>query len=106
MRMVLDLAAGEVTYRQIGARYGKKENAVKQFAFQNKVEVAKQPAWLYAKLHLACDGERRRRVRVLEQIISEIDDRLADLEETAKTVDLRFISGQAEWFNYHDAWCR
>jgi hypothetical protein len=26
--------------------------------------------------------------------------------ETAKWVDLRFISGQAAWFNYHDAWCR
>jgi hypothetical protein len=52
------------------------------------------------------DGRLRYGSRILEQIIEEINERIDELEEIASRADLRYLSGQAAWLNYHAAWCR
>ena len=84
-RMLFDLAACELSYRQIGAKYGKTENNVKQLAWYYRAEIAKRRARLYAELRLACSGEKQYRVGVLKQIISEIDERITEIAEAAKS---------------------
>jgi hypothetical protein len=86
--------------------YGRTENAVSQFAFDNKAAIAKERARLHQRLELHCDGRLRYGTRVLEQIIEEINERIGELEEIASRADLRYLSGQAAWYNYHAAWCR
>jgi hypothetical protein len=99
-------ATGDYSYRRIGARYGRNENAISQFAFDNKDAIAKERARLHQQLELHLDGRLRYGTRILEQIIEEINERIGELEEIASPADLRYLSGQAAWLNYHAAWCR
>jgi hypothetical protein len=85
---------------------GREENAINQFAFQNKREIAERRAELYALLKQMCDGRIGSRVKVLEMIIQEAEERCQYLVDAAEGIDLRFVEGQAVWFNYHRAWCR
>jgi hypothetical protein len=59
MEMIHDLAARDLTYKQIGRKYGRKENAVKQFAHQNKAEIAQRRAELLV-VCMPCAMERSR----------------------------------------------
>jgi hypothetical protein len=104
--MIFLIATGDYSYRQIGARYGRNENAVSQFAFDNKDAIHKERARLHQQLELHFDGRLRYGTRILEQIIEEVDARIQDLRELAERADLRYLSGQAAWLNYHAAWCR
>src|SRR6476619_3522578 len=104
--MIFLIATGDYSYRQIGARYGRNENAVSQFAFDNKDAIHKERARLHQQLELHFDGRLRYGTRILEQIIAAVDARIQDLRELVERADLRYMSGQAAWLNYHAAWCR
>jgi hypothetical protein len=106
MEMIHDLAARDLTYKQIGRKYGRKENAVKQFAHQNKAGIAQRRAELLVGLYAMCNGALRYRVRVLQQIVQEAQDRLEDLQEAWKGQEGRTVAGHAVWNAYHSTWCR
>ena len=50
--MIFELAMGDLTYRQIGVKYGKSENTVKQFAWYHKGEIARIKEQFHAELAL------------------------------------------------------
>jgi hypothetical protein len=85
LEMIHDLAAKNLSYAQIGAKYGRKENAVKQFAFQNKREIGQRRAELLVGLRAACNGALQYRVDVLKQIVQECQDRLEDLRKLVQS---------------------
>jgi hypothetical protein len=106
LEMIHDLAARDLTYAQIGAKYGRKRNAIQQFAFQNKREIAQRRAELLVGLRAECDGVLRYRVRVLQQIVQEAQDCLEDLQEAWEGQEGRTVAGHAVWNAYHRTWCR
>ena len=106
MEMIFLIATGEYSYRQIGARYGRNENAMRQFAFDNKVAINQERARLRARQAVAFDGRLAYRDRVLKQIIDEADGVLAELKDAAEKMDLRFLAGQSAFVNFHQVWCR
>jgi hypothetical protein len=58
------------------------------------------------RLRAECDGAFRYRVRVLQQIVQEAQDRLEDLQEAWKGQEGRTVAGHAVWNAYHRTWCR
>ena len=68
-------AMGDLAYRQIGQNYGKTENNVQQFAWYYKKEIAGERARFYARLKLLCNGEKQYRVKVLTEIIDDMNER-------------------------------
>jgi hypothetical protein len=106
MEMIHDLAARDLTYKQIGRKYGRKENAVKQFAIYNKAEIAVRRAELLMGLQAACDGRVQYRVNFLKQIVLEAQQRLEDLQQAWKAQEGWTVAGHAVWNAYHRTWCR
>jgi hypothetical protein len=104
--MIAELAMGDLSYRQIGQKYGKTENNVQQFAWYYKKEIAEERARFYAEPRLRCDGEKQYRVKVLKEIIEKMNERLVEFAEVCNRLDLRFLEDQAVWHNYHAAFCR
>jgi uncharacterized protein (DUF2225 family) len=104
--MIAELAMGDLSYRQIGQKYGKTENNVQQFAWYYKKEIAEERARFYAELRLRCNGEKQYRVKVLKEIIEELNERLVEFAEVCNRLDLQFLEDQAVWNNYHAASCR
>jgi hypothetical protein len=45
-------------------------------------------------------------VKVLKEIIEEMNERLVEFAEVCNRLDLRFLENQAVWNNYHAAFCR
>jgi hypothetical protein len=45
-------------------------------------------------------------VKVLKEIIEEMNERLVEFAEVCNRLDLRFIEDQTVWNNYHAAFCR
>jgi hypothetical protein len=45
-------------------------------------------------------------VKVLKEIIEEMNERLVEFSEVCNRLDLRFLEDQAVWNNYHAAICR
>jgi hypothetical protein len=45
-------------------------------------------------------------IQGLEQIVYELRDRLAELEEAARAVNTRTVAGHAVWSSYHEVTCR
>jgi hypothetical protein len=102
--MIAELAMGDLSYRQIGQKYSKTEN-VQQFAWYYK-EIAEERARFYAELRLRCNGEKQYRMKVLKEIIEEMNERLVEFAEVCNRLDLRFLEDQAVWHNDHPAFCR
>ena len=101
--MIADLAMGDLSYRQIGQKYSKTENNVQQLAWYYKKEIAEERARSYAELRLRCNGEKQYRVKVLKEIIEEMNELLVEFAEVCNRLDLRFLEDQAVWNNYHAA---
>jgi uncharacterized protein (DUF2225 family) len=80
---------GDLSYRQIGQRYGKTENNVQQFAWYHKKEIAEERGRFYAELRLRCNGEKQYWVKVLKEIIEEMNERLVEVAEVCN----RLMSG-------------
>ena len=40
------------------------------------------------------------------EMLRSDNERIDELEFLASRADLRYLSGQAAWLNYHAAWCR
>ena len=45
-------------------------------------------------------------MKVLKEIIEEMNERLVEFAEVCNRLDLRFIEDQTVWNNYHAAFCR
>jgi hypothetical protein len=104
--LIYDLAARDLPYWRIGLKYGRKENAIKQFAFQYKKEIAAKPAELLAGLKVACAPRLQYRVNILAQIVQEAQERLEDLQEACEGQEGWTVAGHAVWNAYHRTWCR
>jgi hypothetical protein len=73
--MIAELAMGDLSYRQIGQKYGRPKTTSSNLLWYYKKEIAEERARFYAELRLRCDGEKQYRVKVLKEIIED-DERV------------------------------
>ena len=60
----------------------------------------------YAELRLRRNGEKQYQVKVVKEIIEEMNERLVEFAEVCNRRGPRFFEDQAVWNNYHAACCR
>ena len=60
----------------------------------------------YGELRLRCNGEKQYQVKVVKEIIEEMNERLVEFVEVCNRRGPRFFEDQAVWNNYHAACCR
>jgi hypothetical protein len=73
--MIAELAMGGLSYQQIGRKCGKTDNNRPAICLVLQEEIAEERARSYAELRLRCNGEKQYRVKVLKEIIEEMNER-------------------------------
>ena len=104
--MIAELAMGDLSLPANRAEGCKTENNAQQFGWYYKKEIVEERRGSTRNERLRCNGEKQYRVKVLKEIIEELNERLVEFAEVCKRLDLWFLEYQAVWNNYHAAFCR